>query len=586
MADDQNVQTQIPAPPPGFSPVQVDDAAPAPPAGFSPVQSDQEPMVKTPSGEMLPASVAARHANATPSMAEAFPARSAPKTTIAKIARPIADVSGDLLEGFGKEAATTLQGVAGLVNKVLPESAQIPQSADDLTLRGPAEHIGGIGEDILELAGGDEVLKGLAKLAKVPEAALALAEKYPKTAKILMGTTKGAALGGAQGAVKGAAPGGEGVVAGAKAGAEGGAIGAGAGEILGTVAKPIAQALGVATDAEADLMRAAQPGKRNYKFIQDWSLAKDRIATELEEGGKFKDMQEAADRIGDVRRDLWTKEVKPAIDAHTNEQMFKQVAAPPGSLPQKNPIAESIRTRITPSMQKFSPKAAKSMEAFAKKFEAPMTVGEAEQTLEHFNAELQDAGYWKKTPSERAAADKVNPMLSARSAAVEAIRDSLYDHLTNAGETGIKDLKRTYGAIRNVENEIRGQVNVGGRQRPISLKQAIGMTAGVLHGGPAGIAAAALPIVDQLYNSPEALLNRAVGKAAPLTPLKSVVQDTALGAGITAKAAARAEGANWIRIQGADGKHYEIHPEDLPEAQKRDPALTVLDNPQVDNPPQ
>ncbi len=35
--------------------------------------------------------------------------------------------------------------------------------------------------------------------------------------------------------------------------------------------------------------------------------------------------------------------------------------------------------------------------------------------------------------------------------------------------------------------------------------------------------------------------------------------------------------SNWRRIQRSDQKHYLIHPEDLPEARRRDPALKVLD---------
>lgn len=40
---------------------------------------------------------------------------------------------------------------------------------------------------------------------------------------------------------------------------------------------------------------------------------------------------------------------------------------------------------------------------------------------------------------------------------------------------------------------------------------------------------------------------------------------------------ASADTSNWRRIQSSDQKHYLIHPEDLPEAQRRDPELKVLD---------
>jgi hypothetical protein len=36
--------------------------------------------------------------------------------------------------------------------------------------------------------------------------------------------------------------------------------------------------------------------------------------------------------------------------------------------------------------------------------------------------------------------------------------------------------------------------------------------------------------------------------------------------------------SDWRRIQTSDQKHFLIHPEDLPEAQRRDPKLIVLDH--------
>jgi hypothetical protein len=37
------------------------------------------------------------------------------------------------------------------------------------------------------------------------------------------------------------------------------------------------------------------------------------------------------------------------------------------------------------------------------------------------------------------------------------------------------------------------------------------------------------------------------------------------------------ETSNWQRIRTSDQKHLLIHPEDLPEALKRDPNLQILD---------
>jgi hypothetical protein len=412
------------------------------------------------------------------------------------------------------------------------------------------QKIGSAAETVGEFAAGDEALGALGKMAKAPEALLALAERYPKTAKLLMGATKGATTAGAQGAVKESGPGGEGPVKGAKEGAIGGAIGGALAEGTGQVIKPVAKSLGLGTAAEEDITRAAQPGKRNDRFISDWALAKDRLAQELGEGGKYKDFQDAADRIMDVRQKLWDDEIKPAIDKHASEEMFPAVAmTPQPGMVQYNPVSQAIRDRITPAMQRVSRQSAKAIEKFAQKFDGPMSIGDAEQTLEHMNAELTDLGYWKKTPSERAAAEKANPAIASRAAAVSSLRDELYNRLDALGEKGMKDLKKQYGAVANVEKEIRGQINTSGRQRPISLKQIIGITAGIAHGGPLGAAAAAVPVLDKLYNDPVSLLNRAVTKAAPEGAIKATAKKSVRAAGAVAEKAAPALGGELARSQ-------------------------------------
>jgi hypothetical protein len=481
----------------------------------------------------------------------------------------------------------TTSGLGGLIHSIpgvgpaiIPSEGLMQETAKARELtQTPLQKVGEGAETIAEFSGGEEALGLLGKLGKVPTVLLELAEKYPKTAKLLMSMTKGATVAGGQGAVKESAPGGAGTLKGAEAGAIGGAVGGAGSELVGAVAKPVGEAMGVGTSAEQDAMRAAQPGKRNYRFIEDWGLAKDRLVDELEQGGKFKDFQDAADRIGDVRQKLWNSEVKPAVDKHAAEELFPAnvVGGPVASVGGgDNPVSRSIRSRVTPAMQKVNKQSATAIEKFAQKFDGPMNIGDAEQTLEHMNAELTDMGYWKKTPPERAAAEKANPAIASRVAATQALRDSLYDRLDTLGEKGIQDLKREYGAIANIEKEIRGQVNVQGRQRPISLKQIIGLTAGISHGGALGAAATVAPLLDKLYNDPVELLNRGVSKSAPDSAVTSAVKDVARGTAIVGKKAAPALTGQLVRFMASDGSIHDIPSENLDEAKKRDKGLQVM----------
>lgn len=578
MLDDQN---QIPAPPPGFTPVQSD--VPPPPAGFRPVNDPAAQTgafqtrkggpvqnVNTPAAPMSHADEVLANQVAIHAAASAIPggelAAGALKGVV-QSGKGVVDLLSSASEklGFSPERIAHARELAG-VDTPLTEALTTPE--------GTLQKIGSGGEEIAEWMAGDAALEGVAKLAKVAKNAphlIELMEKFPKTAKMLMAAGKGAVVGGAQGAVK------EGSIEGGEKGAEGGAIGGAAGEAISTVAKPILKSVGLGTESVEDAMRAAQPGKKNQKFIEDWATAQPRLVKELEEGGKFKDMGEAADRIGDVRRKIWSDEVMPAIDRHAGEVF------------DTTPVANKVRALAeAPGLKKNFPEDAKYLKDFADKytsgtplFSGEKTVEEAEKEIELYNSKLANEGYWKKTPKERAVMEKADPKIAAWRTASDEIRNGLYKHLENApGENGlnIKALKNEYGAIGNVENEVRGQVNVAGRQRPVSLKQVIGGAAGLAHGGWGGAAAIALPIIDKLYNAPEELLNRAISKSAPAGPIKQVVQKVAGKAGDVAKAGAGVAGeniANAVTFTASDGSVHTVNADQIDAAKKIDPGLKV-----------
>jgi hypothetical protein len=421
-----------------------------------------------------------------------------------------------VVTGVGKEAARTMTGAANLANKVLPASAQIPTTINDLQTHGAAEGEGGLIENIGEFFVGDEALKGLSDASKIT----ALAEKYPLVAKtmelakdhpvmqkIILGALRAGAVGGAQGAVKGAAEGN--AVKEAEGGALGGALGGGAGEAIaetaGAIAKPLAEKFGVGSDAIDDATRGARPGKRNYNFAKDFERAAP-LMDKANAANPSKTIEEWADTTADARNDLYKNQIEPLVDKHATE--------PLGGLK----IADGIRAEIPAAMKTFSPDEAKKMEELANQFLPGQTfqlqVKDAEDALQHFNAKLSSTGFWSKLPSERAALLKTDGTIAGLKAAGDSIRDELYGKLDELEPgSNVAELKKDYGALRNVENEIRGQVNVTNRQSPISLKEAVGMITGLGRGGLVGGAMAALPMVDRYANSPEKLISRAVQKA-------------------------------------------------------------------------
>jgi len=471
---------------------------------------------------------------------------------------------GQMVVGAGKGLLDTTAGIGELIHdipgvgpKLIPESGlQNEENAAKIdSNHAISQGIGKFGENVAEWAAGEEGLKALGTVAKVahmsPEM-IQFLEKYPKATKAILGVLKPAAVGAVQGGVKGASSE-TGAVTGAEQGALGGAVAGGATELGAPVVKAVGKTVGLGTTSFEDAMRAAKPSKWNTKFIQDWQTAAPRLSKILDAEGKFSNMDEAAGRIREAANDIWSQEVQPIIKNHATEAV------------NTDPVYDAVRAKITPSMQKFNPEGAKVIDKIANEYNPSkvLSVQELESDLEHLNSELKATGFYSKPSEEQAAMLKVNPQIAAWDAAAGGIREQLYSHLSAQGEN-IEELKNAYGAMSNVAKSVKGQVNVAGRQVPISLKQAIGLAAGISHGGATGAIAALMPIVDKLYNDPTALLNRAIGKSAG----PGLAEQAAPVAGAAIKTATAQPVGTWVRMM-MNGKPVEVHPEDVSEAQKR-----------------
>jgi hypothetical protein len=339
--------------------------------------------------------------------------------------------------------------------------------------------------------------------------------------------------------------------------------------------------MGLGTDSFEDAMRAAKPQKWNTKFIEDWKTAAPRLSKILDAEGNFKSMDEASGRIREAANDIWADEVKPIIKNHNAEVV------------NTDPVYDALKKEAD-ILSQNDPSAGKVLDTMAEDFNPSKlkTVEQLESRLEFYNKKLRASGFYSKPSEEQNALLGTDPQITAWKTGADAIRENLYAHLSNTPDgVNIEKLKNEYGAMSNVAKSVKGQVNVAGRQVPISLKQAIGLAAGIAHGGPTGVAAAALPIIDKLYNDPTALLNRAISKSAG----PGIVRQVATAAGKVAKTAIKTGAAQvggpkqpeeqtnpdgtpiaeagqeqpWVRMAMSNGQHVEIHPEDVEEAKNR-----------------
>jgi hypothetical protein len=458
--------------------------------------------LKTTSGQ-LPADVAARHARANAGKSFTLPENEQP------------GVLSHVLTGAENAEVEGIRGATNLVNKVLPNSAQLPVIAkdEDLSRHGAAENIGALAENAAEWIGGEEGLKALSEVAQagkfMKNAAMwqHFVENSPNAAKVVKALgriTESAGIGGAQGGVHGAAN--DNAAGGAIAGAVGGAAGGAVGEAVSAVAPKVASALGVGREPVDEMMKVAKPGKWDTDFTQNFLKAAPRI-NEASGGKPFKSVEDVADAALQAKNDLWNGEIHDAIDRHKNEPL------------DVSSIAQDLRNKAAnPTMMLHSPEGSAELEKEAKIFDnmAGLKVGDVEETLEHLNAKLTNEGWWKKSGAERAAAAKVGDPLAVMDEAARGIRDKLYGHLEVNGEPEIRDLKQQYGAIASIEHNLRGQVNVQGRQVPLSLKDmiALGGAAASGQGWPLAISA-----VDHYVNNTGRMATRAIRGAVGQEPI-------------------------------------------------------------------
>jgi hypothetical protein len=318
-----------------------------------------------------------------------------------------------------------------------------------------------------------------------------------------------------------------------------------------------ARATGVGgfTPPEA-LEKAGRPAVHERHFKESVERALPRI---LEENKiePIKNPEGMADAAHSAANKLWEQEAQPQVDRHTNELMSGKDAA------------DAIRNGVDEGTRDLFPEQAQEADTLADKIDGLMSLRKSAAYLKTLNAQLKS--YYRMDPQARYAKGMTDARISGMENAADALRDGIYSRLEQLGEQDPAGLRQQYGALKQIERVFEKRAIVHGRQAPFTLPQAIGAIVGVA-GHPL---AAGVPLLTKYLNAPETLIRGAVKEpAAPSSPLpKSVTRGAVAGA----TTASDGDTSDWRRIQTSDGATFLIHPEDLPEAQRRDPGLKALD---------
>ncbi len=433
----------------------------------------------------------------------------------------------DVAKGFVKGAGDTVSGVSHLINKipVVGETlapAQGTAALDQMdTAANTAQKVGKVGEGIAEFATGDEALEGLAKATKFVQLAdkykdvakaLSIAKDHPWFAKMIAegskSAIKGAIVGGAQGAIKGAQE--DNTAGGAEAGALGGGIGGGIGGVVeGAAAK---------TNPIKALEQAVRPtGRLGQDFADKAKLALPRLALEHAKT-PITNLDELSDAAHEAASNLWKNEVMKQIEKHADQTISG------------NPVAAAIRKGVSAGDADLFPESADAAENFAKKFDGDMTVQQASDRMQSLNRKLSKL--YKLDPASRYAATANSPTIEAMEDGANELRQQITNKLEFLGEKDPAGLRKTYGALKTVEQAAEKRAIVAGRAAPLNIAQQLATIGGAMHavghlmaGDVPGAVAGVVPMVaakaTKVLNSPEHL----IGSALEETP--GVIRRTA-----------------------------------------------------------
>lgn len=240
------------------------------------------------------------------------------------------------------------------------------------------------------------------------------------------------------------------------------------GGFLGAVAGGGAAAYGVRSKSTLpakqtnNMVRAVKP-KDAVKFSSQLeSAAPDIVRAEQATGVSIQDIDSLATNLSTAKKQVWSE--------------FKTLASPYGEVTiDGGDVATAIVRSIDKRYKTLNPAGAQKIMAVAETYRRPLTVDEAENFLESANKELHNYYAKNKVGRKVAAGD---PEIAYTLAEADTLRASLNKKLGQLTGTDAAAIKRRYGALAGMEEDILRRQTVVNRANPDTLAEQIGYARG------------------------------------------------------------------------------------------------------------
>lgn len=222
--------------------------------------------------------------------------------------------------------------------------------------------------------------------------------------------------------------------------------------------------------AESLLIRGIKPINRKTDFKQTLQRAVPEIDKTAQAAGKpIEKLEDLEPLIGDAKKAIWS-EYKTVLGPNAKAEI------------DGNKIADAMEGVITKRFEMQNPQKADAIRKVAATYRRPIQLDEAEEFLQGANNDLS-AFYAKNKVGQSTAAR--DPEWGHVVKEAETLRKELYsklDELDVSGGTGSAELKRRYGALSSLFEEVLRRKNVAQRQNPQSLAEQISIAQGVGRG--------------------------------------------------------------------------------------------------------
>jgi hypothetical protein len=196
----------------------------------------------------------------------------------------------------------------------------------------------------------------------------------------------------------------------------------------------------------AEIEHAAPPQPKELHYKEAIKRAQPYIAEAIKENpivrGKeeLSPMRQASETVVEAKKNLWKNKIQAQIDRH------------PEAMINGREVGDAIRESVTEYTKTHEPATAQKVLDFAKTFDTELPLKQANDYIAELNA--RTSTYQRATPVEKATMETAHPNISAEVAAVEALRDAVYNRLGDFNEKGMAELKKDYGSLIQIQKAI------------------------------------------------------------------------------------------------------------------------------------